>query len=59
MKLKTTHQRTNGTQSMVMKDGNIPNWIKENPQFMYGRSSGAYNEDSQRITEVINYEYLK
>lgn len=44
---------------MVPKDGNVPDWIRENPKFMYGKSSGAYNEDSQRITEVINYDYLK
>ena len=44
---------------MMPKDGNIPNWIRENPEFMYGKSSGAYNQDSQRITEVINYDYLK
>lgn len=35
----------------------IPKHIKENPEFRYGKA--AYLPGDQRITEVINYDYLR
>jgi hypothetical protein len=29
------------------------------PKFRFGKTSGAYNDDAQRIGGIINYEYLK
>jgi hypothetical protein len=31
----------------------------DDPNFRFGKSSGAHNEDAQRIGGIINYEYLK
>ena len=52
-------KRTAETQYMTKEGGNIPKRIKEDTEFRFGKSSGAFNPDSQRIGGVINYEYLR
>jgi hypothetical protein len=44
---------------MSTGDVMIPKHVTEDPNFRFGRSSGAYDEDAQRIAGIINYDYLK
>ena len=37
----------------------VPSHIMADPTFRFGKSTGAYNEDAQRIGGIINYDYLK
>ena len=37
----------------------VPQHIKDDPEFRYGKTSGAYKPDAQRIGGIINYQYLK
>lgn len=52
-------KKTAETQYISCKEPLIPQKIKQDPNFRFGKSSGAYNEESQRIGDIINYEYLK
>ena len=52
-------KKTAKTQYMAPKESLIPNRIKDDPEFRFGKISGAYHEGAQRIGEIINYDYLK
>jgi hypothetical protein len=53
--MKSTAQ----TQYLAPKEPLIPSHIKEDPEYRFGKSSGAFHEDAQRIDGIINYQYLK
>lgn len=44
---------------MASNETVIPAHIKNDPNFRFGKCSGAYNENAQRIGGIINYDYLK
>ena len=52
-------KKTAETQYIASKEPLVPKKLIQDPEFRFGRSSGAYNDDSQRIGGIINYEYLK
>jgi len=52
-------KRTAETQYMTQLGGNLPPHIKQDLDFRFGRSSGAYDAGAQRIGGIINYDYLR
>lgn len=52
-------KKTAETQYMTQLGGNLPKRIKDDTDFRFGKSSGAYDPSAQRIGGVINYDYLR
>lgn len=52
-------KKTAETQYMTQLGGNLPQRLKDDKDFRFGKSSGAFDPEAQRIAGVINYDYLR
>ena len=50
---------TEVTQEMHSLKGNLPNWIKTDPDFRFGMSTQQFSKDNQKISSIMNNDYLK
>lgn len=50
---------TEVTTEMQSMAGNLPQWIKTDPEFRFGMSTQQFSKDNQKIASVINNDYLK
>lgn len=50
---------TGETQYLASSEPLVPAKITNDPNFRFGKSTGAYHDDAQRIGGIINYDYLK
>jgi len=47
------------TNEMQQLKGNLPQWIKTDPDFRFGMSTSQFAKDNQKISSVMNNDYLK
>lgn len=52
-------KRTKNTQKLSPKDGNLPQWVRNAPNFRFGVKSDLAKKESPSIGQIINNDYLK
>lgn len=53
------NRRQKNTMRLAHKDGGIPKWIRQNPEFRFGVKSDIAKGEVSKIGAILNNDYLK